>query len=135
QFEALAPGRSAYYWNVMLCQMFNLFACNTRYRKPFGRYQFRSSKTFACVLCGGLFTTIIKNYIQPVAFATSYHMLPLFWLSGFLGGSLVIMYSALRKLIVRKYFPVLRNKDIDGLMMHPTRWVSIGVPSLSFGDG
>ncbi|KAJ3019530.1 hypothetical protein HKX48_002007 [Thoreauomyces humboldtii] len=123
QVEALAQGQSAYYWNVMLCQMFNLFACKTRYRMPFGRYQFKNPKTFACVLCGGIFTTIIV-YAPPfnIAFATSYHMLPLYWLPGFLGGFLIIMYSALRKLILRKYFPVLWNKDIDGLIMHPTRW-------------
>ncbi|KAJ3133709.1 hypothetical protein HDU90_005547 [Geranomyces variabilis] len=123
QVEALAQAQSAYYFCVMVCQMFNLFACKTRYRMPFGRYQFRNPKTFACVASGAIFTTIIV-YAPPfnVAFGTSWHTLPLFWLPGALGGILIILYSGIRKLILRKFFPVLWNQDIQGLVMHPTAW-------------
>ncbi|KND04182.1 Na,H/K antiporter P-type ATPase, alpha subunit [Spizellomyces punctatus DAOM BR117] len=126
QLDALAQGQSAFYFCLMINQMWNLFACKFKYRMPFGIYVFKNRYTFLSVLSGSAFTAFIV-YAPPLntGFGTSYHLSPIYWLIGMASGALIVAYSAVRKLLLRHFFPVTWNPAIEGLNMHPTRWSMI----------
>nr|CDP29118.1 Putative type IIC NA+/K+/H+-transporting ATPase [Podospora anserina S mat+] len=123
QYDILAEAQSMYYWAIMTMQMFNLFACKTRYTLPFGRYMFANRVTFYCILAGAaLAAFIIYTPGVEIVFGTTRNLLPLYWLIPMAFGCLLIAYAAVRMLITRHTNPTKWNPEIAGLQMHPTMW-------------
>ncbi|KAJ3330656.1 hypothetical protein HDU76_005170 [Blyttiomyces sp. JEL0837] len=124
QVDALAQAQSAFYFCLMIQQMFNLFACKCRSRLPFGAYVFKNRFTWISIIAGAGFAAVIVYGGTPfnTGFSTSYHLNPLFWLIGMAGGLILIAYSTLRRIIRRLFKPTIFNPDIPGLRMEPTRW-------------
>ncbi|KAI8980239.1 hypothetical protein BDB01DRAFT_907035 [Pilobolus umbonatus] len=121
QHKALAQAQSIVYWSIMVMQMFNMFACKTRFQMPIGRYMFSNKKTFLGILGGvGLGTLIV--YCPPfnIPFGTNYRLLPYFWFISFGFGLIIIAYACLRFKIRERFTPMLYSPYIDGLKMHPT---------------
>jgi sodium/potassium-transporting ATPase subunit alpha len=121
QIEALAQAQSIYYLSIMITQGFNLFACKSRLRYPFGKHMFSNPKNFIGLAIGFILGFCIV-YIPPfnIAFGTSYRLSPLYWLCPIAGGVVLVLYSCLRLYISQKRNPVKWNEDIHGLQMHPT---------------
>jgi sodium/potassium-transporting ATPase subunit alpha len=121
QKRALGQAQSIVYWSIMLMQMFNMFACKTRFSIPIGRYMFSNKYTFAGILGGASLAALIV-YCPPfnIPFGTDYHLLPLWWLIGFGFGFLIIAYACARIKIRQRFNPVSFNPDIQGLRMYPT---------------
>ncbi|KAJ3205629.1 hypothetical protein HDU67_008727 [Dinochytrium kinnereticum] len=127
QATILALGQSAFYFAILIQQMFNLFASKCRTSFPFSLYVFKNPKTFISVLAGTVFAAFIV-YVPKVndAFGTNGSLNPLFWLPGFGGGFMILIYVTLRQVVRRHLNPMAMNPDIDGLQMHPTRWSTGG---------
>jgi sodium/potassium-transporting ATPase subunit alpha len=105
----------------MTMQMFNLFACKTRFTLPFGKYMFANRATFYCILAGAsLAAFIIYTPGVETVFGTSIHLSPLYWLIPFAFGFVIIGYACLRLIVRRKIKPIQWNPDIHGLQMYPT---------------
>jgi len=121
QVEALAQGQSIVYLAIMIQQMFNLFAVKARFHLPFGKYMISNLRNFAGVAGGALLAMGIV-YIPPVnvAFQTSYKLSPLFWLIPFGMGCIIILYSSIRLVILRRSRPAKWSPAISGLEMIPT---------------
>ncbi|CAO3698712.1 hypothetical protein G6F70_003584 [Rhizopus microsporus] len=121
QHRALGQAQSITYWSVMVMQMFNMFACKTRFSMPIGRYMFSNKWTFAGILGGASLATLIV-YCPPfnIPFGTEYHLLPLWWLIPVGFGFIIIAYACLRMKIRQRFNPISFNPEIHGLRMHPT---------------
>ncbi|KAL1920191.1 uncharacterized protein VTP21DRAFT_1337 [Calcarisporiella thermophila] len=121
QKDALAQAQSIVYLGVMIMQLFNLFAVKARTRLPFGKHMFSNRFNFLGMLCGVLLGLLIV-YVPPVniPFGTSYRLLPLFWLIPVGFGGVIILYTVLRILVLRKLHPIRFNQPIPGLTMFPT---------------
>ncbi|KAF9579137.1 hypothetical protein BGW38_004735, partial [Lunasporangiospora selenospora] len=50
--DVLAKAQSSFYLGVMIMQLFNVFACKTRFRLPFGLYMFSNYRTFIGIIVG-----------------------------------------------------------------------------------
>ena len=107
----------------MIIQMFNLFACKARIRLPFGKQMLINKYTWVSIIAGAGFASIIV-YAPPfnIAFGTSTHLSPLYWLISFAFGFVVIGYATLRTMFLRVFKPLQWNPEISGLQMYPTRW-------------
>ncbi|KAF9174778.1 hypothetical protein BGX21_009213 [Mortierella sp. AD011] len=119
--EVLSKAQSSFYLSVMIMQLFNLFACKTRYRLPFGKYMFSNPRSFIGAFFGcGLGFLVVYCPGFPVVFGTSnetafvYLLIPV----GF--GVLILLYATLRQLLLRKLKPTAYNEEILGLNMVPT---------------
>ncbi|KAI7868896.1 hypothetical protein BDF14DRAFT_1789061 [Spinellus fusiger] len=121
QHIALGQAQSMVYWSIMMMQMFNMFACKTRYTLPIGRYMFSNRITFMGIGAGAALATLIV-YCPPfnIPFGTEYHTLPLWWLIPFGFGFIIIGYACLRMAVLSKMRPMSWNSEINGLKMHPT---------------
>jgi len=121
QNEALAQAQSAFYLSVMLQQAFNLFACKSKLRLPFGKFMIRNRKTFYGLFAGAILAFAIV-YIPPfnVAFGTSWHLSPLYLLVAIAFGCFILFYATMRILLIRRLKPTVLNPEIAGLQMYPT---------------
>ncbi|KAI8052603.1 uncharacterized protein B0P05DRAFT_479916 [Gilbertella persicaria] len=121
QKVALGQAQSIVYWSIMVMQMFNMFACKTRFSLPFGRYMFANKYTFAGIFGGAALGTLIV-YCPPfnIPFGTEYHLLPLWWLIAFGFGFVILAYASIRLKIRQKLNPISFNPEIHGLRMYPT---------------
>ncbi|KAI8618383.1 hypothetical protein BC830DRAFT_1061453, partial [Chytriomyces sp. MP71] len=122
QVQALAQGNSIFYFCVMIQQCFNLFASKCKLGLPFGRYMFANPKTFLSVAAGALFGAFIVYTpgVQTV-FLTAW-VDPIYWLIGVGYGVLIIVYVAIRQLIIKTFWPTSVTASLPGLQMHPTKW-------------
>ncbi|KAF9209088.1 hypothetical protein BGZ49_006354 [Haplosporangium sp. Z 27] len=119
--ETLAKAQSSFYLGIMIMQLFNLFACKTRYRLPFGWYMFQNYRTFLGILCGcalGFLVVYCPGF--PVVFGTSNSTAFVYLLIPFGFGVLIILYATMRQLILRRLRPTSLNQEIIGLNMAPT---------------
>ncbi|OBZ84387.1 Sodium/potassium-transporting ATPase subunit alpha, partial [Choanephora cucurbitarum] len=121
QKVALGQAQSIVYWSIMMMQMFNMFACKTRFSVPLGRYMFANKVTFLGIFGGAALGTLIV-YCPPfnIPFGTEYHLLPLWWLIAVGFGFIIIGYACLRLKIRQRLNPVKFNPEIMGLRMYPT---------------
>ncbi|CAG8627763.1 337_t:CDS:2 [Paraglomus brasilianum] len=121
QIEALRQGQSIVYLAIMIQQMFNLFAVKARFKLPFGKFMFSNPRNFAGV-AGGAALAMAIVYIPPVnvAFQTSYKLSPFFWLIPLGMGCVILVYTSIRLLILRRSRPTIWNDDISGLDLIPT---------------
>ncbi|PVU94785.1 hypothetical protein BB561_002247 [Smittium simulii] len=127
QIQYASEASTIYYLGIFFIQTFNMFACKTRFKLPFGKHMFKNTKTFLMMLCGAI-VVIAISYIPPLnsVFGTSYRLNPIWWLVPIGFGFLVLFYSAGRILFLRKFRPVQVNPDITGLQMYPTVWSTRG---------
>ncbi|KAI9480653.1 MAG: hypothetical protein EXX96DRAFT_563651 [Benjaminiella poitrasii] len=121
QKRALGQAQSIVYWSIMVMQMFNMFACKTRFTLPLGRYMFSNKFTFAGIFGGASLAALIV-YCPPfnIPFGTDYHLLPLWWLIAFGFGFIIIAYACIRMKIRQRFTPINFNPEIQGLRMYPT---------------
>lgn len=121
QHDALAQAQSMVYLGIMIMQMFNLFATKTRFSIPFTRYAFSNKYTFMGIF-GGACLGMIIVYAPPfnIAFGSSYHTLPLWWLIPFGFGWILLFYACIRIHVLNRLRPLKRTPTIQGLKMHAT---------------
>jgi len=121
QVDILAEAQSMVYFSIMTMQMFNIFACKSRLKLPFGRYMFANRATFYSIL-GGAAIAVFIIYTPGVekVFKTSRSLSPLYWLIPMAFGVVMIGYACLRIIIRMNIRPIKWNPDIHGLQMYPT---------------
>ncbi|KAG6876170.1 hypothetical protein C0992_000603 [Termitomyces sp. T32_za158] len=127
QVEALAQAQSITYLSIFIIQCFNLFAVKAKLSFPFGRQVVSNVWNFVGIMAGACLGIFII-YTPPLhyVFGGSYHLLPLYWLIPMAFGVLLLIWSSLRVLLMRKSLDKAKVRDIKGLMMFPTmRTVSI----------
>ncbi|KAG0015482.1 hypothetical protein BGZ82_001394 [Podila clonocystis] len=107
--DLLAKAQSSFYLGIMIMQLFNLFACKTRYRLPFGKYMFSNVQTFWGILFGCALGFLIVNDTPFV-----YLLIPMAF------GVFIIFYATMRILFLRRFRPATLNDEIVGLNMFPT---------------
>ncbi|ORZ32782.1 P-type cation-transporting ATPase [Catenaria anguillulae PL171] len=123
QEEALAQAQGAWYLSIVLCQLFNLFACKTSFTSPFRRYIFKNVQTYKTLTAGLLFAFGIV-YIPGLctAFGLSNRLNPLFLLIPIGFGIVTFLYAGLRHWIKMRLSPVKFTPEPLGLQMHATRY-------------
>ena len=121
QVDILAEAQSMYYWSIMTMQMFNLFACKTRFTLPFGGYMFANRQTFYCIVAEvALASFIVYTPGVEKVFGTTKSFSPLYWLPPLGFGCILLTYTTLRTVFSRLRKPVKWNPEISGLQMFPT---------------
>ncbi|KAG0274817.1 hypothetical protein BGZ97_010435, partial [Linnemannia gamsii] len=101
--DLLAQAQSTFYLGVMIMQLFNMFACKTRYRLPFGKYMFSNIRSFVGIVFGcalGFF--IVYTPGVHVVFGTSPNTKFIYLLIPMAFGVFIIFYATLRQLILRR---------------------------------
>jgi len=119
--DLLAKAQSSFYLSIMIMQLFNLFACKTKYRLPFGKYMFQNKRSFVGAALGsalGFFVVYCPGL--PVVFGTSNETPFVYLLIAMAFGVFIIFYVSVRQLILRKLKPTTLNAEIIGLNMVPT---------------
>ncbi|KAG0320836.1 hypothetical protein BGZ97_012725 [Linnemannia gamsii] len=119
--DLLAKAQSLFYLSIMIMQLFNLFACKTKYRLPFGKYMFSNPRSFIGAAAGcalGFFVVYCPGL--PVVFGTSNDTPFVYLLIAFAFGIFILFYVSVRQLILRKLRPPTLNEEILGLNMVPT---------------
>ncbi|CAG8505097.1 15190_t:CDS:2 [Racocetra fulgida] len=120
QMEALNQAVSICYLAILIQQMFNLFACKSRYRLPFGKFMFSNPRNFIGLTLGFILTMLIV-YVPPLnrAFKTSYKLSPKYWFIPVAFGVFILLYVSARTAIKRRAHP-LPIQDMPELQMYPT---------------
>ena len=95
-----------------------VFAVKAKFRFPFGKSIVGNPYNFAGILAGACLGMFII-YTPPlhVVFGGSHHLSPLYWLIPVAFGVLLLVWSSIRVLLMRKSIEQSRVKDIKGLMM------------------
>ncbi|KAI0696556.1 aminophospholipid-transporting P-type ATPase [Cerioporus squamosus] len=121
QVDALAQAQSIVYLSIFIIQCFNVFAVKAKFRFPFGKSIVGNYYNFAGIVAGACLGMFIV-YTPPlhVVFGGSVHLSPLYWLIPVGFGVLLLVWSSIRVLLMRKGIEQSRVKDIKGLMMFPT---------------
>ncbi|KDQ59725.1 hypothetical protein JAAARDRAFT_192199 [Jaapia argillacea MUCL 33604] len=121
QVDALAQSQSIVYLGIFIIQCFNVFAVKAKFRFPFGKNAIANKYNFLGILAGAALGMFII-YTPPlhVVFGGSVHLSPLYWLIPIAFGILLLAWSCVRVLLMRKSLEEARVKDIKGLMMFPT---------------
>ena len=99
-------------------QCFNVFAVKARFTFPFGRQVTRNYWNFVGIIAGACLGMFII-YTPPlhVVFGGTDKLSPLYWLIPLGFGILLLVWSCIRVLLMRKGITQSRVKDIHGLMM------------------
>ncbi|TBU55204.1 aminophospholipid-transporting P-type ATPase [Dichomitus squalens] len=121
QVDALAQAQSIVYLSIFIIQCFNVFAVKAKLRFPFGKAIVGNPYNFAGIVAGACLGMFII-YTPPlhVVFGGSFHLSPLYWLIPVAFGVLLLVWSSIRVVLMRKSIEQSRVKDIKGLMMFPT---------------
>ncbi|KAG0303871.1 hypothetical protein BGZ98_006184 [Dissophora globulifera] len=117
----LAKAQSCFYLSIMIMQLFNLFACKTRHRLPFGKYMISNPRSFIGAVVGsalGFFIVYCPGL--PVVFGTSNDTPFVYLLIPMAFGVFILFYVSVRQIIQRKLRPTAFNDEIIGLDMVPT---------------
>jgi len=121
QITALGEAQSIVYLSIFIIQCFNVFAVKAKFSYPFGRRVLGNPWNFAGILAGACLG-IFVIYTPPlhVVFGGSFHLSPLYWLIPVAFGCLLLVWTSIRVVLLRKSIQNSRVKDIKGLMMFPT---------------
>ncbi|THH04981.1 hypothetical protein EW145_g5131 [Phellinidium pouzarii] len=113
QVDAFAQAQSIAYLSV--------YAVKAKFKFPFGWQVVSNYYNFAGIVCGGCLGMFVI-YTPPlhVVFGGTFHLSPLYWLIPAAFGVLLLVWSSIRVLLMRKGIEQARVKDIKGLMMFPT---------------
>ncbi len=113
--------QSAYYLGICFQQIFNHFICKVTTRLPFGVMLFRNVKSFYGIAFGLAFAFfVVYPPFMSVPFNT-FAVPPQYWLFPLAMGFVLLGYSSLRVLYLRRKQPVNLNLALP-LDLHPTRW-------------
>ncbi|TPX32086.1 hypothetical protein SmJEL517_g04751 [Synchytrium microbalum] len=109
QIRALRESQSGFYLSILIIQMWNLFACKARHGLPFGSLVLKNKKTWLSICAGSAFglTMVYAPFLSDL-FLTSDELSPIFFLIPMAFGLILIVYSTLRRLLLR--------------YIHPERW-------------
>ncbi|GJJ69053.1 sodium/potassium-transporting ATPase subunit alpha [Entomortierella parvispora] len=117
----LQKAQSSFYLGIMIMQLFNMFACKTRYTLPFGKYMFSNYRSFIGIAAGcALAFFIVYCPGLPVVFNTNNDTAFVYLLIPVAFGVFIIFYASARQLLLRKFRPTTLNDEIIGLNMVPT---------------
>ncbi|KAJ4475627.1 aminophospholipid-transporting P-type ATPase [Lentinula aciculospora] len=121
QIDALGQAQSIVYLSIFIIQCFNVFAVKAKFSYPFGRRILGNVWNFAGIV-GGACLGMFIVYTPPlhVVFGGSVHLSPLYWLIPMAFGCLLLVWTSLRVVLLRRSIQSSRVKDIKGLMMFPT---------------
>ncbi|KAJ3878893.1 aminophospholipid-transporting P-type ATPase [Lentinula edodes] len=121
QIDALGQAQSIVYLSIFIMQCFNVFAVKAKFSFPFGKRILGNKWNFAGIL-GGACLGMFIVYTPPlhVVFGGSVHLSPLYWLIPVAFGCLLLVWTSIRVVLLRKSIQSSRVKDIKGLMMFPT---------------
>ena len=113
--SCLDIARSHSWLTVILAQV---YAVKAKFRFPFGKAIVGNWYNFAGIL-GGACLGMFIIYTPPlhVVFGGSFRLSPLYWLIPVAFGVLLLVWSSVRVLLMRKSIEQSRVKDIKGLMM------------------
>ncbi|KAH6590073.1 hypothetical protein BASA61_005366 [Batrachochytrium salamandrivorans] len=102
QFEALKQVQSVYYLSIFIIQVWNLFACKTRYTLPFRRTAFSNKHTWLSILAGGIVAgVIVYTPVTNAIFLTSINLDPIYLLIPMSFGAFLYLYSTIKMMIIR----------------------------------
>lgn len=95
-----------------------VFAVKARLSYPFGRRVIANKWNFAGIIAGACLGMFIV-YTPPlhVVFGGTFRLSPLYWLIPVAFGIVLLAWSTLRVVILRKSVEHMKVKDIKGLMM------------------
>lgn len=95
-----------------------MFAVKAKFSFPFGRNAVGNYYNFAGIIAGACLGMFIV-YTPPlhVVFGGTDKLSPLYWLIPVAFGCLLLVWSSIRVLLMRKSIENARVKDIKGLMM------------------
>lgn len=95
-----------------------MFAVKAKLSFPFGRRVIGNKWNFVGILAGACLGMFII-YTPPlhVVFGGSFHLSPLYWLIPAAFGVLLLIWSSIRVILLRKSIEHMKVKDIKGLMM------------------
>ncbi|KAJ3728358.1 aminophospholipid-transporting P-type ATPase [Lentinula raphanica] len=129
QIDALGQAQSIgekmllLYLSIFIIQCFNaslsyVFAVKAKFSYPFGRRILGNPWNFAGIF-GGACLGMFIVYTPPlhVVFGGSFHLSPLYWLIPAAFGCLLLVWTSIRVVLLRKSIQNSRVKDIKGLMM------------------
>ncbi|THU76214.1 hypothetical protein K435DRAFT_184667, partial [Dendrothele bispora CBS 962.96] len=121
QVDAFAQAQSIVYLSIFIMQCFNVFAVKAKFSFPFGRSVVSNKWNFAGILAGACLGMFII-YTPPlhVVFGGSFRLSPLYWLIPVAFGVVLLVWTSIRVLLLRKSVENAKVKDIKGLMMFPT---------------
>ncbi|KAJ3517123.1 hypothetical protein NLJ89_g701 [Agrocybe chaxingu] len=121
QVDAFGQAQSIVYLSIFITQCFNVFAVKARLSYPFGKRVVANKWNFAGILSGACLGMFII-YTPPlhIVFGGSFHLSPLYWLIPVGFGWILLAWSSLRVVLLRKSIEHMQVKDIKGLMMFPT---------------
>ncbi|KAJ3786917.1 aminophospholipid-transporting P-type ATPase [Lentinula aff. detonsa] len=121
QINALGQAQSIVYLSIFIIQCFNVFAVKAKFSYPFGRRILGNAWNFAGIF-GGACLGMFIVYTPPlhVVFGGSVHLSPLYWLIPVAFGCLLLVWTSIRVILLKKSIQSSRVKDIKGLMMFPT---------------
>jgi len=121
QYEAIGQAQSIVYLSIFIAQCFNMFAVKSKFKVPFGRQVVANWRNFAGIL-GGACLAMFIIYTPPlhVVFGGNYHLSPLYWLIPCAFGILILAWSSLRVILLRKSVAASMNQPVKGLNMFPT---------------
>ncbi|KAH9911673.1 aminophospholipid-transporting P-type ATPase [Epithele typhae] len=121
QVDAFAQAQSIVYLSIFIIQCFNVFAVKAKFRFPFGKAIVGNYYNFAGILAGAALGMFII-YTPPlhVVFGGTEKLSPLYWLIPVAFGVLLLVWTSIRVVLMRKGVEEARVKDIKGLMMFPT---------------
>ncbi|KIK59054.1 hypothetical protein GYMLUDRAFT_170208 [Collybiopsis luxurians FD-317 M1] len=118
QIDALGQAQSIVYLSIFIVQCFNVFAVKAKFTYPFGKNVLGNPYNFAGIL-GGACLGMFIIYTPPlhVVFGGSFHLSPLWWLIPVGFGCVLLVWTCIRVILLRKSVQNARVKDIKGLMM------------------
>ncbi|EEB90201.1 hypothetical protein MPER_11622, partial [Moniliophthora perniciosa FA553] len=121
QVDALGQAQSIVYLSIFIIQCFNVFAVKAKLSFPFGQRVIGNKWNFVGILAGACLGMFII-YTPPlhVVFGGSFHLSPLYWLIPIGFGIVLLVWTSIRVMLLRKSIQNARVKDIQGLMMFPT---------------
>ncbi|KAI8913698.1 hypothetical protein EDD86DRAFT_223758 [Gorgonomyces haynaldii] len=103
QYEALRQAQSAVYLSIFIIQVFNLFACKTRYTMLLGARVLHNQNTWKSIAAGLTFACLVV-YTPPTnaLFLTSLYLNPLHLLIPLSVGAFLYVYSVVRRFILKQ---------------------------------
>ncbi|CAA7265292.1 unnamed protein product [Cyclocybe aegerita] len=118
QVDAVGQAQSIVYLSIFITQCFNVFAVKARLSYPFGKRVIANKWNLAGILAGACLGMFII-YTPPlhVVFGGSFHLSPLYWLMPVGFGCVLLAWSSLRVVLLRKSIEHMRVRDIKGLMI------------------
>ncbi|KAF5373122.1 hypothetical protein D9758_001480 [Tetrapyrgos nigripes] len=121
QVDALGQAQSIFYLSIFIVQCFNVFAVKAKFSSPFGRSIVANPWNFAGIF-GGACLGMFIIYTPPlhVVFGGSFRLSPLYWLIPVAFGVLLLVWTCIRVVLLKKSVENAKVKDIKGLMMFPT---------------